>query len=256
MAGHSVFKKDRPPLETGKKILGWLLVFAAGVLIVSEVFSIWHQVTFSEGLLLTLETLSFSPPEPTNPVERLVQVALMFFGVFLAWFLLWNTLDLIVEGKLNDYGSEIMQRLRQLGANHHTVIIGGGRVGLYTAEILEKRKQKCVIVEMDEARVKMLQKRFTVVEGDGLDENVLKKAGVAKSKNVICALSDTEKNVLVTLLVKSLNSAAIVSARCEHPSLTPSLHKAGATHIILPEHAAAEQFSNLVAPAPNEKSKK
>lgn len=249
------FKKDKPPIETGKRILLWLVIFVVGVLLLAEALSVWHEVSYSEGILLALETLSFLPPEATGPVERIVHVIALFFGVFLAWFLLWNTLDLIVEGKLNDYGDDIMQQMRQILAKDHTIVIGGGRVGLYTAEILEKRKQKCVIVESDEARAKTLQKHFTVVTGDGLDENVLKRAGVAKSKNVVCALEDTEKNVLITLLVKSLNPNTIVSARCEHPSLTPSLHKAGATHVILPEHAAAEQFSNIVLPLSSEKSK-
>lgn len=238
--------RETPPVETGKKILQWFIIFIVGVLIIAEILSVWRGETYSEALLLTLETLSFSPPEATGPAERILHVFVMFFGVFFAWFLLWNLLDLFAEGKISDYGEEIMQQLKQKIARQHSVIIGGGRVGQYTAEMLEKKKKNVIIVEQNENKARMLQKRFTVVVGDGLDENVLKKAKVQNAQSVVCALADTEKNVLITLLVRSINPSADILARCEHPSLQPSLHKAGAHHIIMPEHAAAEQLATIM----------
>lgn len=245
MPASSPHDKD-PPIETGKRILQWLIIFIAGVFLTAGIFAIWHETTYSEGLLLTLETLSFSPPEATSPIERILQVLIMFFGGFLVWFLFWNFFDLMAEGKLSDYWGEFMQKLRQKVATQHSVIIGGGRVGQYTAEMLEKRKKNVIIVEQNETKAKMLQKRFSVVIGDGLDENVLKKAKVQTAQSVVCALPDTEKNVLITLLVRSINPSADILARCEHPSLSPSLHKAGAHHIIMPEHAAAEQLASIM----------
>lgn len=93
----------------------------------------------------------------------------------------------------------------------HVVIVGGGNVGVYVAEMLEKRSSLRVrLIELDpdqaEKAVRRL-KRTIVISGDGLDPNILEEAGAANADFVISITDDDKTNLLISSLSKRIGAA-------------------------------------------------
>tara|TARA_B100001057_G_scaffold396377_1_gene406160 strand:- start:1711 stop:3084 length:1374 start_codon:yes stop_codon:yes gene_type:complete len=87
------------------------------------------------------------------------------------------------------------------------LIIGGGNIGLNLAQNLES--------SMESARIKLIEKNkdraeyianelnnSLVINGNGLDEDVLKEANIDEAETVIALTNDDEDNLMVSVLVE------------------------------------------------------
>ncbi len=89
------------------------------------------------------------------------------------------------------------------------VIIGGGNVGLFLAQNLEKASHRLNIklIESNKDRADYLAtvlKKTVVIQGDGLEESILKEASIQTAETVVTVTNDDEVNVLAALLAKRL----------------------------------------------------
>ena len=91
------------------------------------------------------------------------------------------------------------------------VIVGGGNIGLFVAEHLEKEKGIRVrLIERNDAQAEIAVrrlKRTIVIKGDGLDKEILEEAGVSKADAVISLTNDDKVNLLISSLAKKLGDA-------------------------------------------------
>jgi trk system potassium uptake protein TrkA len=88
----------------------------------------------------------------------------------------------------------------------HVVIIGGGNVGLHVAKVLEKESHIRVrLIERDAARANKAVaqvKRSIVIQGDGLNPDILAEAGADRADFVIAITDDDKTNLLISNLAK------------------------------------------------------
>ena len=94
------------------------------------------------------------------------------------------------------------------------VIVGGGNIGLYVAEALEKRGLSVRVIEGDEKRAEAAAeklRRSIVIHGDGLNSALLEEAGVGPDSTVIGLTSDDKANLLLGALCKNLNAQKVVA---------------------------------------------
>ncbi len=88
----------------------------------------------------------------------------------------------------------------------HVLIVGGGNVGLHVAKILERESHIRVrVIERDAAqanRAVAQVKRAIVIQGDGLDPNILAEGGVDRADFVISITDDDKTNLLISNLAK------------------------------------------------------
>ena len=127
---------------------------------------------------------------------------------------------------------------------NHSIIVGGGRVGEEVARVLSQRKKSFLVVESDpKVAASLKKKKYPVIEGDALNEEILKEAGIKKASKIIISLPKTETNVLITLTAKELNPKIEVHARCENPAMVSKLKKAGAKVVTVPEIVAADKIA-------------
>ena len=128
---------------------------------------------------------------------------------------------------------------------NHIIIVGGGRVGEEIAQNLAKKKKDFIIIESDPKATACLRKsKYVFIEGDALNEDVLKRAGIEKASKIILTLPKTEQNILITLTAKELNSKIEIHSRCESQSLVSKLKRAGAKVVIVPEIVAADTIAD------------
>ncbi len=177
--------------------------------------------------------------------ERFMEIFLAVIGVFLIWWVLWSFADMILDGNLKKYLKMKIYSFRIRQMKNHTIIVGGGRVGEEIAKILSQRKKSFLIIESDPKVVAALKKKkYVIIEGDAINEDILKKANIEKASKIIISLPKTESNILITLTAKELNPKIEVHSRCENSSLISKLKRAGAKVVTIPEIVAADKIAD------------
>jgi trk system potassium uptake protein TrkA len=112
------------------------------------------------------------------------------------------------------------------------VIVGGGNVGLAVARALESRVE-------DRVRVKVIEKsrgiaeraadaleRTIVLNGDGLNADLLAEAGIAKADAILCVTDDDKTNLLTSVRAKSLGCPMAIGL-VNDPALIPLMGPLG-----------------------------
>ncbi|MEO1405089.1 MAG: Trk system potassium transporter TrkA [Pseudomonadota bacterium] len=93
----------------------------------------------------------------------------------------------------------------------HLVIVGGGNIGAYLAKKIEKETSIRVrLVEANPKRAEaavMQLKRTIVIQGDGLDTEILEEAGIKGADFVVALTSDDKTNLLICNLAKRAGAA-------------------------------------------------
>ena len=105
------------------------------------------------------------------------------------------------------------------------VIIGGGNIGLFLTSQIEREFQHANIklIEFNAERAKLVAsslQRTVVINGDGLDADIMDEAGVRLADTVVAVTNDDETNILASLLAKragAANTMALVNKMAYEP---------------------------------------
>lgn len=105
-----------------------------------------------------------------------------------------------VRRALAAFGQEAPQARRIL-------ILGGGNIALFLAQQIEQNNPDISLrmVELSKDRAEYIARtldRATVINGDVLDTEILKEAGVSRVETVIALTNDDETNILSAMLAK------------------------------------------------------
>ncbi len=92
---------------------------------------------------------------------------------------------------------------------HHITIMGGGNIGLYLTEMLQKdsRKTQLKILEHNEARARFLSEYLRdviVIQGDALQQEIMMEANIAQTETLIAITNDDETNIIGSLMAKHM----------------------------------------------------
>jgi voltage-gated potassium channel len=224
------------------KIFFFVIIF---LLVIGTLgFKLITNLTFKDSLLRTVETLAFMFAEESSIQERLLEVFLAIFGVFLIWWVLWSVADMLLDGNLGKYLKTRLYYFKIMNMKNHIVIVGGGRTGEEVAKIISRKKANFVIIESSLVIVNSLRKKgYIVILGDASQESVLKEARIDLAKKLVITLPDGKTNILITLASKELNHDIEVYSRCENSSLVSKLKKVGAKVVVIPEIIAADKMA-------------
>ena len=90
------------------------------------------------------------------------------------------------------------------------LIVGGGNIGFNLAKNLENESEgvRVKIIEKNKLRAEFIANELNdtiVINGDGLDEEVLKEANVEEAETVLSLTNDDEDNIMVSVLVEKNN---------------------------------------------------
>jgi len=90
------------------------------------------------------------------------------------------------------------------------LIIGGGNIGFNLAKSVETESEgvRVKIIEKNKARAEFIANELNntiVINGDGLDEDVLKEANIEEAETVLSLTNDDEDNIMVSVLAEKNN---------------------------------------------------
>ena len=101
------------------------------------------------------------------------------------------------------------------------IIIGGGQVGGYIANLLIENGNSAVVIENRETAIKTLEKNGLGMEsiliGDGTDALLLEKAGVRSCDAVVCVTGSDEMNLAAAMMAKFEYDVPKVIGRVNNP---------------------------------------
>lgn len=113
---------------------------------------------------------------------------------------------------------EIPNLIKLLGRKEKTgskiMLVGGGDIGFYLAQWLEKKGFSVKVVERNEARASFIADKLNkaiVIRGDGTDQNLLMEENVMDIDTFIAVTNDEEANILSALLAKRLGANRCIS---------------------------------------------
>jgi trk system potassium uptake protein TrkA len=116
------------------------------------------------------------------------------------------------------------------------IIVGGGEIGLTTANVLSTKEHDLVLIESDEKRAKQIANMIDalVIKGDGTDISILKDAGAEDADAIVAAAADDKTNLMICEIAKSLGIKRIVARvnKSENEELFTKLGIAGVVPIV------------------------
>jgi len=210
-------------------------------------YSVSLGIGLGQGFNRMIDTLALAHTGEEIGGARFVQITLLLFGVFLVWFIAWTLLDLVLQGKLDEYWKEVKSVIQARALKNHYIICGAGRVGIHIAELLYEKGLPFIVIDSDKSIVERIMKKgFLAIEGDALDEELLEEANIKTAKAIVAVIPETEKNILLTLTAKHMNPEIVIYARAEHEMLVRQLHSAGAKHVVMPEVIGAREMVGYI----------
>ncbi|MEZ4712306.1 MAG: cation:proton antiporter [Caldilineaceae bacterium] len=137
-----------------------------------------------------------------------------------------------------------MMNLPSTALRDHVVIAGGGRVGQYVAQVLQRLARAFVMIELDYHRVEEAKARgFPVIYGDAAQEAVLEAAQVTHACLVLVTTPAIVSTQSIVDQVRRLNPQAHIVARAEGLEQMEALHKQGVYEIVQPEFEAGLEIT-------------
>lgn len=127
------------------------------------------------------------------------------------------------------------------------LIIGGGEIGLTTANVLSTKEHDLTLIESEEERAKQVANSIDalVIHGDGTDLATLKDAGVNDSDALVAATNDDKTNLMVCEIAKSMDIKKII-ARVNKSENEELFTKLGITGIVPTVGLAVTKIKNLI----------
>lgn len=131
------------------------------------------------------------------------------------------------------------------------IIIGGGKVGLASCELLNREGHDLVLIDNDAQVIQEIgnMQDIMTIEGNGVTMEIQKEAGVDKADLVIACTSTDEVNMLCCLMARKLGARRTV-ARVRDPEYFSQLghirKELGISVAINPELALAEDISRVL----------
>jgi len=143
-----------------------------------------------------------------------------------------------------------MERMREeLPYRDHVVLCGYGRVGKYIGRALEMAGIPFVVVDYNNAAIRLLRERgIPVVYGDPADKDVLDYAQVDYAKAVIIAIPDRHTQEMVIANAQTLNRRIKIICRTHHEEDQKHLKSLGVDAVVQPEFEAALSIVGRLLP--------
>jgi monovalent cation:H+ antiporter-2, CPA2 family len=122
------------------------------------------------------------------------------------------------------------------GLAGHVVVVGYGRVGIYTVNVLERLDVPMLVVEQDMQRAVEFQERgVPTLAGDAANSEILTHAGLEHARALVVTLSDENAAELVVAAAHAMAPKLRIIARAATTDGVHRLVQHGADDVIHPE---------------------
>ena len=130
----------------------------------------------------------------------------------------------------------------------NAMIVGGGKIGYYTAKLLLDMNIDVRIVENDRDRceeLSLLLPDATIICGDGTDKQLLMEEGLPQAESFVTLTGLDEENILLSLFAQA-NSHAKLVTKVTKIAFTEIINNLDIGSVIYPKHLTADYILQYV----------
>lgn len=241
--------------EEHKNLAVGLILLTSLFFLGALVYSSIEGVSYSHSLFfvfMTITTVGSGIAIPESFSGLVFSIILVVSGMGIALYVFSQLSKIIIEGGVKNILKGGIERMKK--KKNHFVVCGYGRVGRYVCDTFEKNNVDYVVIDKSSEKITTLnKKKITCVEGDALEPEVLKSAGIRKAKGLIATLDTDANNVFCIMAAKDLNEFLILGAEATNEESVDRLHEIGANIVVYPAVVGGEELANA---ALQKKSKK
>lgn len=122
------------------------------------------------------------------------------------------------------------------GLSDHVVVVGYGRVGTYTVNVLERLDVPVLVIEQDMQRAVEFEKRgVPTLAGDAANSEILTHAHLDRARSLVVTIADENAAELVVAAGRAIAPNLRIIARAATTDGVHTLAKLGANDVIHPE---------------------
>lgn len=141
---------------------------------------------------------------------------------------------------------------KKMGIKTHqvkdTLIVGGGELTFYLANILLSMGIDVTIIEQKRERCEFLSEllpKAIVIHGDGIDQSLLQEEGLDSVESFVALTNLDEENIMLSLYAKSRSKAKIIT-KVNRITFDDVINQLDLGSIICPKHITAEYIIRYV----------
>ena len=130
----------------------------------------------------------------------------------------------------------------------NTMIIGGGKIALYLAQMLDRAGVAVKIIESDHNRCQELCEMLpnaAIVHGDGSDEKFLAEERIENMDSLVALTNFDEENILLSLLARKKVRRKVVT-KINRMQLNEIIHNLDLDSVVYPKLLTAEKILKYV----------
>ena len=198
----------------------------------------WNFLDALYMTIITITTVGFQEIHPLSTGGKVFTMCLVASSIFVVTYAVSYFIDTLAEGKWKEYlqRREIKMEIHHL--TNHYIVCGCGVVGREVIEYFTKAREKFVVIEKDETKIKEALQNFPdfpYILGDATREENLKEAQIEKARGLLALVGNDPDNVYIVLTAKYLNPKLRIVARAIIPESIEIMKKAGADYAICPQ---------------------
>jgi trk system potassium uptake protein TrkA len=128
------------------------------------------------------------------------------------------------------------------------VIMGCGRLGAYLARHLDQEGHDVTVIDRTSDSFARLGSDFhgTIVLGTGIDEDVMRRAGVEKADAFVAVSNGDNTNAMAAQIAKLVFKVPQVIARLYDPARDDTYHALGLMETICPTVMASDKIHDII----------
>ena len=147
--------------------------------------------------------------------------------------------------------SSVSDLFRELGMSkgaRRVLIIGGCRIAVYLAEMLERSGIGVKIIEKDHARCGELAElldKTKIILGDGTDQKLIVEEGLLDSDAIVLLGGIDEQNIIISMYAVTSGAKKVI-VKIDNPSYYPLLENSGIDSVISARASTANEILKCV----------
>lgn len=204
--------------------------------------AVWYSI-------MTVTTVGYEAPPQISDTGKIISIVVMLFGVGTVLYVLTGlALDLFSGEYFKEYKQiQINKKMKSL--ENHFIICGFGRNGRQAARKLQLHRRPFVMIDKNSDQRKFdteFSENAIFLQGNAIEDEVLKKAGVEKAAGIIAALPSDADNLFIVVTARQINKSLKIISRASNSNTVTKLKSAGADNVIMPDKIGGEHMASLL----------
>jgi voltage-gated potassium channel len=184
---------------------------------------------------------------PRSDGAKLITIALVLCGISIFGYIAAVIVEAIAGGVVTGALTERRRRKTIEQLQQHFIICGYGRVGRRVAAEFRAAGAPFLVLDFSaRAKEAALQTEDLFIEGNGTEDDDLRRAGITRARGLVAASDSDADNLYITLSARALVPSLTIVARASNEAAGTKLRLAGADRVVLPYTTAGQVMANLV----------